>query len=107
MVLLLTVQVRVPWPAVWSLTPSPSADPLLARLFTPTVLLENVPVWVADPVVFTMVTALPTASRKLLLVTLIVVLPPPPSLNSETPPPPVAMAGWLLENALPVRTRSP
>src|SRR4051812_33343419 len=108
MVLLVTAQVSVPCPTDWSFRPSPSADPELATAFTPMVLPENVPVWVDVPVVFTMVRALPTASRKVLPpVMLMVVLPPVPLLVRVRPPPPVAIPGWLLENAFPVSTRSP
>src|SRR3954447_26058565 len=106
MVLLPTVQVRAPPPEFCSLIPSPEVDPLSASPLTPIVSLLNVPVWVAAPVVFTMVRAFQAASRNELPVMFIVVLPPAPSLNSDSPPPPVAMAGWLFEKALLVRTRS-
>src|SRR5205809_6562029 len=105
--LFVTDQVIVPWPAVCSFRAGPSAEPELATPETPTVLLENVPVCVDVPVVLTIRIPGPTASRNVLFVMLIVVAPLVPSLESVSPPPPVAMPGWLFENALLVRTRSP
>src|SRR5918911_4002144 len=102
-----TDQVIVPWPTVWIFSADPSAEPEFATPETPIVLPENVPVWIDEPVVFTMSTPGPTASRNVLLVMLMVAPPLVPSLTSESPPPPVAIPGWLFENAFPDTTRSP
>src|SRR3954469_9536836 len=101
-----TDQVIVPWPAVWSFSAEPSAEPEFATPDTPIVLPEKVPVCADGPVVLTIRMPGPTALRKVLFVMLIVVLPLVPLLESVSPPPPVAMPGWLLLKVLPLMTRS-